>query len=292
MNALTKIILPIILVILSACSSVNDKDVETVKADLAACYEENCQLILEYPDHEDIQLERPFESCFYEYRKGCFDNFPAEFDVSFCDNFEYKAICVEDLAVLKRNIDLCKPIYEDSLDEAKLALLNESEKGILLMDYLNGGLCREYYEQAMDVINNNLSNCKDVMDTFPTIECYAKLISSFKSVNECEMYKDVLDSEEFGIDDWSNNMPVNNCYHWYAAINDNISVCRNVVDKVPREWCLKGYAILKHNASYCEGIENADFQGQCSAGERKGPYCSKYKGAEVCNYGIGIPHLN
>lgn len=272
-------------IFLTSCSTSN---ITEVKEKLKQCYEKKCELILEEEGMDRIELPYPFSFCYYEARKGCIGEVSQFLDLSFCNNFKYQQLCVEDLAVIQKDKDLCKPTKNDAFfkeyaanypdrneDELFKEFSNEIEEN---MDYLP---CSQYYETAIRTKESGNSHCEN--EPSGDYNCYAQLISTFDDIAECEEYRDILKSEIFGVDIYIEEFRANNCYLWFAATHDDISACKTLKDSRERDYCIQGYARAKYDPQYCEDIEDADTKGYCIGNAKdKMPYCTDYYGVQKC----------
>ena len=155
----------IFIIFLIGCSNLNT---EEAKNKLRQCYERKCELILEEEGTDRIELPYPFSFCYYESRKGCMEEVSKFMSNSFCEDFKYRSLCFEDLAVIKEDKTLCKPSKNDDLFKEYAASYPDKNEDELFeefsreleeeMDYLP---CSQYYEAAIRTKNSGNSHCEN-----------------------------------------------------------------------------------------------------------------------------------
>lgn len=280
----------ILAIFLISCSKT---DLPEIKAKLKECYEKKCELILE---ETNFKLDYPFSFCYYEFRKECVDEVSEYLNLKFCNNFTYKKLCYEDLAVIKKDKEIChqayKPSKDDFLFKEYVKENQDNDEDELFKEYskafeeysIEYNYCKQYYDNAIRVIDEKISHC---VDTNPgesdSYRCYPKLIKNFKSVAECDYYADLQKMyTEFGRTEKYGDEH-SNCYSWYAGLHNDTSICYNMKTQIQKIYCLGQYAHIRREPKYCEEIEDGRIKGLCiSYANEKPRYCGEYLEEDVC----------
>lgn len=299
MNKILFSSLLIVVILISGCKNNIDntlkveetRSIENIKSELEKCYDNKCPvdvsgtgLTFDYHYYPYF-----FDSCYYEDRSECLKNITTYLNISFCNNLTNKYLCYEDLAVITNNIGICsdmfKPNKNDKLfEEYKRLNPSDDENGSFenytkQFEYhylLSSASCKKYYDEAIDVIYKNISHCINFKYDEER-DCYLKLIHDFKDPEECNKYRDILESEDFGLETFglgfgkSTEVDVNRCYPVYAATHNDLSICRSFNNSDYRDFCFYRYSFLKYNSSYCNEIKNENVSEACMRFDKSEP---------------------
>lgn len=206
-------------------------------------------------------------------------------------------MCYEDLAVIKKDKEICYQAYKPSKDDVLFKEYikenqNKSEDELFeeyskaFEEYaIEYKYCQKYYDNAIRVIDEKISHCVDTHSgESDSYRCYPKLIKNFKSVSECDYYTDLQKNDnEFDTTE-KYGEEHNQCYAWYAGLHNDTSICYNMKTQIQKTYCLGQYAHIRREPKYCEEIEDKRIKDLCiSYANEKPRYCSEYLEKDVCD---------
>jgi hypothetical protein len=253
------------LFLLGCSSTIQEYTIAEQKIKLAECYENKCDLVIERIDDEDFPLDYPSDYCYYELRKDCIQEVEEVINIDFCFNFTYSALCLEDLAVIKRNNKICE---------------SEITNSILQFFFVRD--CNKYYYTTIKFLDEGLSHCSTTRSgEIDSYNCYPNLIKNFKDAEECNLYVDLQKEGTFGTSGYAKNLSI--CKAYFAALHNDSSICYNMESTAQKDHCFYNYAQIRREPEQCESIQNLNTKGLClNSTYFKPKYCDTYLEEDIC----------